>query len=89
MANLLLDRRLRRAILNDREIMLSEPEFDILWILSAFTGQPLSLKSLTSRLDDLDHDLDINQVMPALRSLEAKLPHNCLSFQSEGRVLLA
>lgn len=89
MANLLPDRRLRRAIWNDHEIALSEPEFEILWVLSAFTGRPLSLKSLTSRLDDMDHDLEIGQVVPALYSLESKLPHNRLSFQAGEKILLA
>lgn len=88
MANLLLDRRLRRAIWNDCEITLSEPEFEILWVLSAFTGRPLSLRSLTSRLDELDHDLDISQVVPALHSLESKLPRNRLSFPSGEKILL-
>jgi DNA-binding response OmpR family regulator len=73
MANLILDRRFHHALLDNRELSLDQLEFDVLWILSAFTGRPFSLRTLLHRLDDLEQNTDAGRLSAVIGQLESKL----------------
>ena len=88
MANLILDRQLRRATLHNHEIHLSDLEFEILWVLSAFTGIPLSLERLTGHLHDNDIEADHQQIQPCLAALQSKLQHSRRLGLDNGHVVL-
>lgn len=88
MANLILDRRCQRAVLNSRELTLDQFEFEVLWVLSAFTGRPMSIRCLLGRLDDLELEADSHTIHTALLRLEHKLGRPQLERLQEGRIVL-
>lgn len=89
MANLILDRNQHRVLLNGMECQLTDLEFEILWVLSAFTGISLTLDRLTGHLHDNDVEADIHQVHPSLLALQQKLPLPRRLGMADGRVTLS
>jgi DNA-binding response OmpR family regulator len=88
MANLVLDRRFQSALINNSEVVLNPLEFEVLWILSAFKGQLVSMKKLTGRLEYLEEDLDTRMVKSTLESLAEKLPLHHIARQGNGCMLM-
>ncbi|MCF8239442.1 MAG: winged helix-turn-helix domain-containing protein [Saprospiraceae bacterium] len=74
MSNLILDRPLRQAILDDRRITLTDQEFEILWVLSAYAGRSLTHQRMIEHLDENDVEIDIREILPCLLSLKEKIP---------------
>lgn len=74
MANLLLDRQRQQARLNDHVIDLTPLEFEVLWVLTGFSGVPVSGRALCARLMDGDLDIDPSCLQEALGRLDDKLP---------------
>lgn len=74
MANLLLDRQRQQVRLNDHIIDLTPLEFEVLWVLTGFSGVPVSGRALCARLMDGDLDIDPARLQEALNRLDDKLP---------------
>lgn len=74
MANLLLDRQRQQVRLNDHVIDLTPLEFEVLWVLTGFSGVPVSGRALCARLMDGDLDIDPARLQEALNRLDDKLP---------------
>ena len=89
MANLILDRHQQRVVLIGMECSLTDLEFEVLWVLSAFTGIPLTLDRLTGHLHDNDVETDIQQLHPCLLALQQKLPLPRRLGMTNDRVILS
>lgn len=88
MANLILDRRQQKALANDRELSLNVMEFEVLWILSAFTGRPMTLKHIVGLLDDAEIDSNIQHLGGVLEGLQEKLPGHRIAKKGNDCVFL-
>lgn len=88
MANLILDRNQHRVLVNGTEYQLTDLEFEVLWVLSAFTGIPLTLDRLTGHLHDNDVEAEIHQLHPCLLALQQKLPLPRRLGMADGQVIL-
>jgi two-component system, OmpR family, response regulator RstA len=63
--NLIIDNDSRSVILENNEIMLSSPEYDLLWLLAQNAGNILSREEIFNKLRGIDYDgisrtIDIN-----------------------------
>ncbi len=68
-----IDRRARRVTWRDAPVPLSTGEFDLLWLLAAHAGEPLTRKALLAELRNLDYDGTDRSIDIAISRLRRKL----------------
>lgn len=74
MSNLTMDRSLFQANINGREILMSEIEFEILWLLSGHSGRSFTLDQLTQHLEEQDLHISSDDTLSNLITLKEKIP---------------
>lgn len=70
---LLLDLTKRRVLINEKELLLTPIEFDILWCLSEHAGRVLSLEEIFNMIWGSQHWLDEQMVQIHMSRLRRKL----------------
>ncbi len=74
MSNLILDRSQYQAKINGQGIVMSEIEFEILWVLSGHSGRSITHKRLAQHLEEHDLDISAEDILTNLISLKEKIP---------------
>jgi two-component system OmpR family response regulator/two-component system response regulator RstA len=68
-----IDRRARRVTLGDAPVPLSTGEFDLLWLLAARAGEPLTRKAILAELRNLTYDGTDRSIDIGISRLRRKL----------------
>ena len=74
MSNLTLNRSLFQAKINGRDILMSEIEFELLWVLSGHSGRSITHNRLAQYLEEHDLHVNTNDILSNLISLKEKIP---------------
>lgn len=74
MSNLTLDRSLFQAKINGRDILMSEIEFEILWLLSGHSGRSITINRLAQHLEEHDLHISSDDILSNLITLKEKIP---------------
>ena len=88
MSNLTLDRTQYQAEINGKTIVLNHVEFELLWVLSAFSGRSITHQRLVEHLEEHDVSIHTDHVLSSLISLKEKIPQPRRLGLLGGRAML-
>jgi DNA-binding response OmpR family regulator len=82
LGQLVLDRKARRVLVADEELVLPARELEVLWELMTPPGRTVSKKDLSDKLSDFDGALADNALEAFISRLRKKLTHSGASIRT-------